>query len=104
MMTKTNPVVLITGASSGIGHAAAVLFAEQGWNVVATMRKPSDGEALTHSPNIKVYPLDVTDSASVEAAVAETLNKFGRIKSCISQDRTQNRGLNCIEAFLKRRD
>jgi NAD(P)-dependent dehydrogenase (short-subunit alcohol dehydrogenase family) len=79
MMTETNPVVLITGASSGIGHASAVLFAERGWNVVATMRKPSDGEALTQNPSIKVYPLDVTDSASVESAVAETLNQFGRI-------------------------
>ncbi|AZZ95615.1 SDR family NAD(P)-dependent oxidoreductase [Hahella sp. KA22] len=83
-MTETNPVVLITGASSGIGHASAVLFAERGWNVVATMRKPADGGELTQNPNIKVLSLDVTDPASVEAAVAETLNQFGRIDALIN--------------------
>ena len=40
--------VLVTGASSGIGKASAMLFADRGWNVVATMRNPDDGVGLTH--------------------------------------------------------
>lgn len=79
MTLNTFPVVLITGASSGIGQAAANLFAERGWRVVATMRTPSDGAALTEDQKAIVLPLDVTDSASVEAAVATTLDYFGRI-------------------------
>jgi NAD(P)-dependent dehydrogenase (short-subunit alcohol dehydrogenase family) len=84
MTTKTTPAILITGASSGIGHAAALMFAERGWNVVATMRKPEDGAELAQNPHIKVFPLDVTESASVESAVAETLNQFGRIDALLN--------------------
>lgn len=78
-MSETSPVVLITGASTGIGQAAASLFAERGWSVAATMRKPSDGAALAGHDRLTVLPLDVTDAASVEAAVAATLEQFGRI-------------------------
>ncbi|HEY9102334.1 SDR family oxidoreductase [Chitinimonas sp.] len=84
MSTNTSPVVLITGASSGIGHAAANLFADRGWRVVATMRNPVDGATLAEHSNIAVLPLDVTDSASVEAAVAGTLDRFGRIDAVVN--------------------
>ncbi|GLQ89762.1 SDR family oxidoreductase [Dyella flagellata] len=79
MSTVTSPVVLVTGASSGIGQAAATLFAERGWRVAATMRKPSDGTPLAALPKVTVLPLDVTDPASVDTAVAATLDRFGRI-------------------------
>jgi NAD(P)-dependent dehydrogenase (short-subunit alcohol dehydrogenase family) len=79
MSTGSSPVVLITGASSGIGQAAANLFAERGWGVAATMRNPSDGAALTKHLGLKLLPLDVTDATSVTAAVAATLEEFGRI-------------------------
>lgn len=79
MTTETDPVVLITGASSGIGLAAANLFAERGWNVVATMRTPSQGALLAEHQRITVLPLDVTDPMSVKTAVAATLERFGRI-------------------------
>jgi len=79
MSIETSPVVLITGASSGIGRAAANLFAERGWRVAATMRNPSDGSALEQHKGVKVLPLDVTDTDSVEAAVTAALEHFGRI-------------------------
>lgn len=79
MTLENSPVVLITGASSGIGQATANLFAERGWRVAATMRDPSNGAALTKHQNVTVLPLDVTDSASVEKAVAATFDQFGRI-------------------------
>lgn len=84
MTTETSPVVLITGASSGIGKAAANLFAKRGWGVAATMRNPSDGTALAQHQQVKVLPLDVTNIVLVEAAVSETLDHFGRIDVLIN--------------------
>ena len=71
--------VLITGASSGIGKAAAALFADHGWNVVATMRNPDDGADLAERDNVLVTRLDLLDSDSIEAAVAAGLERFGAI-------------------------
>lgn len=79
MSTEATPVVLITGASSGIGLAAARLFAERGWRVAATMRTPADGAALATHPRITVLPLDVTDPASIEAATGAAMRQYGRI-------------------------
>ncbi len=73
-MTRT---VLITGCSSGFGKAAACLFADRGWNVIATMRNPV--EACEEYPNVLVSRLDVQDRASIRAAVAEGIARFGRI-------------------------
>ena len=63
---------LITGCSSGIGEAAARHFAAQGWSVAATMRNPA-GSTLKDVPNIKLFALDVTEKASIDSAVAQTL-------------------------------
>ena len=71
--------VLITGASSGIGKAAAALFADRGWNVVATMRNPDDGADLAGPDNVLVSRLDLLDGDSISAAVGAGLERFGRI-------------------------
>lgn len=70
--------MLITGASSGLGLAAAVLFRDKGWNVVATMRTPQPIDGC------EVLPLDVTNQRSVNTAVADTLAKFGGIDVVIN--------------------
>ena len=62
--------VLITGCSTGFGRETAAYFLEQGWNVVATMRDPSAG-TLPASGRLRVLPLDVTDTDSIAAAIAE---------------------------------
>lgn len=72
-MAKT---VFITGASTGFGRATALHFARAGWNVVATMRTPT---AELAGPTTLVAPLDVTDRASIAAAVAAALDRFGAI-------------------------
>jgi NAD(P)-dependent dehydrogenase (short-subunit alcohol dehydrogenase family) len=61
--------IMITGCSSGFGLETARHFAEQGWNVVATMRSPREG-VLPSSDRIRVLPLDVTDAASIADALA----------------------------------
>ena len=71
--------ILITGASTGIGRAAALLFQEAGWNVAATMRDPSHESVLNTLPNVLLHALDVTDLASIQAAVAATMARFGGI-------------------------
>ena len=71
--------ILITGASSGIGNAAARRFQAEGWNVIATMRDPSAGAGLGELDNVLVVRLDVTDGDSIAASVAEGLARFGGI-------------------------
>jgi len=75
-MTQT---LLITGASSGIGKASTALFADRGWNVVATMRNPEDGADLAERDNVLVARLDLLDSETIETAVAAALERFGTI-------------------------
>ena len=59
--------IVITGASSGIGKATAKLFAEKGWQVAATMRKPENETDLNQIEGISLYALDVTDQASIDS-------------------------------------
>ncbi|RBQ03995.1 SDR family oxidoreductase [Pedobacter miscanthi] len=75
-MDKT---ILITGASSGIGAATAKLFQSKGWNVIATMRNPESATELASLNNVWVTKLDVLDLASIENAVNEGIQKFGKI-------------------------
>ncbi|WP_420141853.1 SDR family oxidoreductase [Sphingomonas sp.] len=63
------PTILITGCSSGFGRAAARHFADKGWDVVATMRTPREDAGLA-SDRIRTLALDVTDPASIDAAIA----------------------------------
>jgi NAD(P)-dependent dehydrogenase (short-subunit alcohol dehydrogenase family) len=60
------PTVLITGASRGIGRAAAHRLAGKGWDVLAGVRRPEDGEAL-RGERIAPVVLDVTDAAALAA-------------------------------------
>ena len=71
--------VLITGASSGIGKAAASLFHEHGWNVAATMRNPENAGADFAQKGMIVPKLDVTQPETIASAVDETISAFGGI-------------------------
>lgn len=73
----TSKTVLISGTSSGIGLATARHFAEEGWNVVATMRNP--GAQLEASDSLLILALDVTDPGSIARAIATGIKRFGRI-------------------------
>lgn len=60
--------VLITGCSSGFGREIACHFLDRGWNVIATMRNPA-ASTLPVSDGLRVVSLDVTDTASIAAAI-----------------------------------
>jgi NAD(P)-dependent dehydrogenase (short-subunit alcohol dehydrogenase family) len=63
-------VVVITGASTGIGAACAVGLAKRGYTVFAGVRKPEDGSRLQSEAVENLIPLtiDVTDQATIDAA------------------------------------
>jgi NAD(P)-dependent dehydrogenase (short-subunit alcohol dehydrogenase family) len=76
--------VLITGASTGFGQSTAQLFAQRGWNVIATMREPAAGAALAALNNVLVTRLDVQDLPSIDAAIAQGIARFGRIDALVN--------------------
>ncbi|WP_225341638.1 SDR family NAD(P)-dependent oxidoreductase, partial [Mycobacterium avium] len=69
-------MVLVTGASSGIGRAVAKAFAAKGFEVFGTTRNPRTAEPI---PGVELVELDVTDAASVDAAVKSVIERTGRI-------------------------
>jgi len=77
-MSREPDVVLVTGGSSGIGRALARAWARRGARVFATSRRP-DAMAPFDVPGIEPLALDVTDPASIDAAVARVLASAGRI-------------------------
>lgn len=83
------PTVLITGANSGIGRAAAIKLASAGYEVHAAMRDPAKAEkllALAKEAGCEVRPvqLDVTDAESVERGAAEVLARSGHLDVLIN--------------------
>jgi NAD(P)-dependent dehydrogenase (short-subunit alcohol dehydrogenase family) len=68
-MTKT---IFITGASTGLGRATALLFAGKGWKVIATMRNPAAGADLA-AQGVTVMALDVTNPAQIAEAAKAAL-------------------------------
>src|SRR5688572_17209836 len=67
IVARTQPVVLVSGASSGIGRAVAGTLAQSGFQVYGTSRKAADANPI---PNVEMLDLDVTDEASVARAVS----------------------------------
>jgi len=74
----TSKAVLITGCSSGIGHATALALLAQGWTVYATARRP---ETLTELADrgARTLALDVTDEGSMRAAVEHVVDADGAV-------------------------
>ncbi|WP_327110975.1 oxidoreductase [Nocardia sp. NBC_01730] len=75
-MTTTRPVALVTGASSGIGKAAALALVDAGFQVIGTSRNTAK---LTPPDGVTFLDLDVASDASVTALVGQVIHQFGRI-------------------------
>ncbi len=69
------PTVLITGSNRGIGMAFARYYAAEGWNVIATCRKPAAADELQalaqQHPHLVIEQLDVTDHARIQQLADE---------------------------------
>lgn len=86
MTPPRNPVVCITGSSSGFGLEATIAFARREYTVVATMRDVLRQTALVDRlttlglmSRVLIVPLDVTDTASIRAAVDTIDQRYGHI-------------------------
>ena len=67
------PTVLVTGAARGIGRATTLRLAAAGWDVIAGVRRPQDGDSLADSGQGRVRPvaLDVSDAEQIAALAPE---------------------------------
>jgi NAD(P)-dependent dehydrogenase (short-subunit alcohol dehydrogenase family) len=90
MTNGARPVVLITGASSGIGRVTAELLAARGHRVFGGVRAVATTSPLA---GVELVLLDVRDEASVKACVEEVLSRAGRIDVLIN-----NAGVNLVGA------
>jgi short-subunit dehydrogenase len=97
---QTTRVILITGASSGIGYATSLHFAQRGWYVAGTARSADKLDALQQQINSAAntqsafLPLvvDVRDAAAMQAAVAQVMSTFGRLDVVIANAGVGHRG------------
>jgi len=77
-------VIWITGASSGIGKALSIKFAEEGWMVAASARREGLLQELTKiNQNIHSFPLDVTNPEQCKKVFEEIKKKFNNIEISI---------------------
>jgi NAD(P)-dependent dehydrogenase (short-subunit alcohol dehydrogenase family) len=90
MVLSKKRVALVTGASSGIGKAAASALVDAGFTVVGTSRRAGDASPLS---GVDLIALDVTDDESVANAVHEVIERFGQIDVLVN-----NAGMGSIGA------
>ncbi|MBD0383389.1 SDR family NAD(P)-dependent oxidoreductase [Paenibacillus sedimenti] len=96
-MNISGKIVLITGASSGIGAVMAQHFSAKGAIPVLTARSTAKLEEIAAGLKGKhaVFPLDVTDTGQVNAVVEQIIGRFGRIDILIN-----NAGYGIFESFV----
>lgn len=80
----TGKVVIVTGASSGIGRATALLFAKNGSSVIAVGRNEKELGSLREDAKgkkglIKIHLADIREQSQVERVVNDTVQNFGQI-------------------------
>jgi uncharacterized protein len=112
---NTAKVVLITGASSGIGYETALAFAREGTHVVATARRADRLADLEKAVNalpdghgeILTVTADVTDAAAMQNAVQQAVQRFARLDILVANAGIGHRGAvveadwNDLETLLR---
>ncbi|MDO9712921.1 SDR family NAD(P)-dependent oxidoreductase [Paracraurococcus lichenis] len=92
----TNPVVLITGALTGIGRATAIAFAREGASLVVSGRRAAAGEALAEElrglgAEAEFVVADVRRDEDLQALVERTLARFGHLDMAVNNAGTEGR-------------
>jgi NAD(P)-dependent dehydrogenase (short-subunit alcohol dehydrogenase family) len=88
------PVILITGALTGIGRATALAFAKEGATVVVSGRREAEGKALEDQlrslgPEAVFAPADVRHEDQVRNLVDKTVERFGRLDVAVNNAGTE---------------
>lgn len=118
------PVVLITGASRGIGAATAVAFGRAGWRVAITARTQTEGQTLAHQlrrpdgtplagslqrtteavkatgAEVLAVAMDLMAPASIDAAAEAVLGQWGRVDVLLNNAVYQDAEMNALLADL----
>src|ERR1700719_2573939 len=89
-----NPVVLITGALTGIGRAAAIIFAQQGAHLVVSGRRDKQGQELVAElqglgADAIFVRTDVRNDDDVRNLVDQTVKRFGRLDIAVNNAGTE---------------
>ena len=92
----SSPVVLITGALTGIGRATAVAFAKDGARVVVSGRREAEGKALeaelgSLGAETAFIRADVRREEDVSSLIDQTVARFGRIDAAVNAAGTEGR-------------
>jgi NAD(P)-dependent dehydrogenase (short-subunit alcohol dehydrogenase family) len=86
-------VALVTGASSGIGAAIAIAFAEAGWDVMAAGRNEGRLEEVADvSERIVTWAGNLTDSDDCDELLADTMDEFGQLDCLVNNAGVYIRG------------
>jgi NAD(P)-dependent dehydrogenase (short-subunit alcohol dehydrogenase family) len=90
----SNPVVLITGALTGIGQATALAFAKEGARIVVAGRRDAEGEALEAElrglgAEASFIKADVRHDDEVRDLIDQTVTRFGRIDAAVNAAGTE---------------
>ena len=84
-------VIWITGASSGIGKALALKFANENWSVAISARRENILKEISEShENIKSFPLDVTDQVKCKEVFEQIKSHYGDVDICFFSTGTWN--------------
>lgn len=88
MASKLSQIVLVVGASSGMGRAAARMLAREGSHVVAAARRRDrldelQREVASEGHVVDIATVDVTDAADVERLICSTIERHGRIDTLV---------------------
>ena len=84
-------VIWITGASSGIGKALALKFANEDWSVAISARRENILKEISESnENIKSFPLDVTDKTKCKEVFEQIKSHYGNVDICFFSTGTWN--------------
>jgi NAD(P)-dependent dehydrogenase (short-subunit alcohol dehydrogenase family) len=94
VISMNSPVVLITGALTGIGRASAVTFAQEGARVVVSGRRDKEGQELAAElqalgAEAIFVCTDVRNDNDVRKLVDETVNRFGRLDIAVNNAGTE---------------